>query len=177
MSERGIGLQVSASSVDNHRDHGGGDAPNPKDTTTVATPPNTNTLPAMESAPYAVSSIRSSFGCGLSLSSSYDAPHCGHFSALGARAGSSWAALIHCSRHVSWATRVHVHGCVQARGGSSGSSNWGSGSAENKERSNRRAAPSSYRSSSRHMKHNLTCTCYGEQRTVDVVLIYILVGR
>jgi hypothetical protein len=49
-------------------------------------------------------------GIGFSLSSSYVAPHCGHFSAFAARDESDWDVCIHCRRQDSWAMSVPVHG-------------------------------------------------------------------
>lgn len=57
---------------------------------------------------------------GLLLSNSYVVPHWGHLIAFGAREAFTCEVCIHLSRHCSWATSVHVHGCFHFRGGSSG---------------------------------------------------------
>ena len=57
---------------------------------------------------------------GLLLSNSYVVPHWGHLRAFCAREAFPWEDCIHLSRHCSWATSVHVHGCFHFRCGSSG---------------------------------------------------------
>jgi hypothetical protein len=59
--------------------------------------------------------LRNSNTLDFSLCISYLVPHCGHLSALSARAVFPCADRIHSRRHDSCAISVHLHGCVHAR--------------------------------------------------------------
>jgi hypothetical protein len=82
------------------------DAPVPKDTTTAVRPAAVTILPTTDSPLFPASNNRK--GNGFSLSSSYVAPHCGHFSAFAAREVSDWDVCIQCRRHDSCAIRVPI---------------------------------------------------------------------